>query len=1241
MHCSPCVRRASLFLLVALSTSACAKRANVKPDNAPLERISPEEMDEARAELKSTRLKAILDHKVGCQGRDAAACERVCYALGPQAACQTACDAGRAGACFELGQDLALGLARPGIGERTGPGTRDVGRAAELLARACRLGYSPACAEAAPLLFEAAEHLRPREAALALELARAGCTLNTEANGITDSRYRACARLAVLGARAGDLDAYLAGAARSAGFLPALTSPLGGGYLAAWVPGDAELGTHAGSARKNDSLVARGRVHGLFSHCDQLGLRKDLRASLALMQNDFHYLLAVGPRLLPAKREVFEHLALAYDDLERATRLGEPSPNGWQVERYVDVAHKVYSELVTRFGTNHAKIYDRSFKLQLRAPREGQPSAQSEKLVTGNASSVRQVDQALFLAGMGGLFVRENPASAFTRLVEGGLWDFFPAGPRSGVMHTMDGRLVGWSAEGGVSKGELTGAGYVDQVWVDGATLFSVNHAGVIHRSTDRGATFTPVFTQKDVRFRAVGGRGLTVYAQGNGPLVRSKDGGKTWEQVGPKPATDVRRLFVTESGKVLRCSNGGAVERSADAGATWTRVLVPHAIDLCAFAELGKGRLALTTTLKEKTRYTPWLNVSGDEGLTWATFPLPLAEPSAAAAPGGDGRFGMVRGLIAVGEGELLAVGEGGATGHVPLLTRIALPGVTPSQQPAPSSGATAGSLPAAAPSKSAAALPMPAFPTAAPPCADGKPVTASADPFPGKFCDAWARCERGEVGYCGFVANELREGKKVTRDLKTGSELEWRACQLNSVSACRGLFIYARSMLGEGAAWGRPLLKDAAAFVADQCKAGRVEMCVAAAETLQSGGLPADETAVLFAAIEPAPLAASGNGRFLGAAAGARNARQTLERLRADCETRGTAQACLALGARLREGKSAPLDPAGARAAYGKVCAAGDCGACAAELGLVRELGDEAAAVQVLGAAAASCEKACVAGAAPKTEGESTCEHAAALAREASAKDGEFKALELLGRDCARGVACMSLAMQYTRAEVADAALKPTAALLATACTSASGPDRMDLCEAPRRREQFQRALKKCTQNDAEACEFVASELDFTNPKRAMELLQKSCDSGRPSACGRLSSSFDARADQGKDYAARAAEVLAKMRARCDAGSGAWCMALVDIAANYRKVGPKESDRPALYGLAIAAFTKECGKGIGASCREAALLHRQGKGTEKSVSKALELFKKACAAKDAGSCNNVAAIERACKAGTEQGCP
>ena len=152
-----------------------------------------------------------------------------------------------------------------------------------------------------------------------------------------------------------------------------------------------------------------------------------------------------------------------------------------------------------------------------------------------------------------------------------------------------------WALLGPANIGGRVTSVALDPLHAD--TLYAAAASGGVWVSRDAGATFSPAWPADATQ--AIGAVATapdgTVYAgtgevnPGGGSLTytgtglyRSRDGGKTWENLGLADSgaigaitidpADPRRIFVAAAGSLFNAGGERGVYRSTDGGATWTR---------------------------------------------------------------------------------------------------------------------------------------------------------------------------------------------------------------------------------------------------------------------------------------------------------------------------------------------------------------------------------------------------------------------------------------------------------------------------------------------------------------------------------------------------------------------------------------------------------------------------------------------------------------------------------------------
>jgi photosystem II stability/assembly factor-like uncharacterized protein len=143
------------------------------------------------------------------------------------------------------------------------------------------------------------------------------------------------------------------------------------------------------------------------------------------------------------------------------------------------------------------------------------------------------------------------------------------------------------------------------------STLYVAISPNLVYRSLDGAKTWQVTRTappMSDVRSLTVTRQGV-LYAGGNGPLVRSADGGATWLPAGNSPPTNVRTIaadpFVAEA---MYVGGDDVARKSIDGGTTWTSLNI---LFVNTFAWAGPSTILAGTTGAGVAR-------SNDAGSSW-----------------------------------------------------------------------------------------------------------------------------------------------------------------------------------------------------------------------------------------------------------------------------------------------------------------------------------------------------------------------------------------------------------------------------------------------------------------------------------------------------------------------------------------------------------------------------------------------------------------------------------------------
>jgi photosystem II stability/assembly factor-like uncharacterized protein len=188
----------------------------------------------------------------------------------------------------------------------------------------------------------------------------------------------------------------------------------------------------------------------------------------------------------------------------------------------------------------------------------------------------------------------------------------------------------------------------------DPDTIYIGSAMGGVHKSTDRGRTWTPIFdevgilpigaieidpTDPQTIYVGTGEAGpLHYFLLGNG-VYKSTDGGATWNHIGLADSgtvgrivvdpQDPDRVFVAAAGRLMKGPDGSrGLYRSEDGGATWERVLsinpATGIADLAFHSDSGvmlagawEYRWGINSGIwRSEDRGETWTDISGAGGL-------------------------------------------------------------------------------------------------------------------------------------------------------------------------------------------------------------------------------------------------------------------------------------------------------------------------------------------------------------------------------------------------------------------------------------------------------------------------------------------------------------------------------------------------------------------------------------------------------------------------------------------------
>lgn len=119
----------------------------------------------------------------------------------------------------------------------------------------------------------------------------------------------------------------------------------------------------------------------------------------------------------------------------------------------------------------------------------------------------------------------------------------------------------------------------------DPAILFAASETGGVYKTTDKGLNWTPVLTYNWA------GAGLAVaihpvnpdivFVTTNTDIIRSTDGGVTWNSVLTVAGLSANSLEFSPDGSTLLAGTAGGVRRSTNGGSTWATTLSGETMDL------------------------------------------------------------------------------------------------------------------------------------------------------------------------------------------------------------------------------------------------------------------------------------------------------------------------------------------------------------------------------------------------------------------------------------------------------------------------------------------------------------------------------------------------------------------------------------------------------------------------------------------------------------------------------------
>ena len=193
-----------------------------------------------------------------------------------------------------------------------------------------------------------------------------------------------------------------------------------------------------------------------------------------------------------------------------------------------------------------------------------------------------------------------TPAGVLRAAEEGGAWRAEVVHPRNCTSVAVAGRAAYAGAHGGGVARSLDGGRAWEPVGLDDLDVTAVAASGAlvvagtrptaVYRSDDSGGSWRELDAFRDIRSRRLwffpGGPPFTAYVSDVaiagevivvgiefGAVVRSPDGGSTWEDHRPGALRDCHELAISPDGSVFEAGgNSGGAAVSRNAGETWER---------------------------------------------------------------------------------------------------------------------------------------------------------------------------------------------------------------------------------------------------------------------------------------------------------------------------------------------------------------------------------------------------------------------------------------------------------------------------------------------------------------------------------------------------------------------------------------------------------------------------------------------------------------------------------------------
>lgn len=219
-------------------------------------------------------------------------------------------------------------------------------------------------------------------------------------------------------------------------------------------------------------------------------------------------------------------------------------------------------------------------------------------------------------------------------------------GERGVVMRSDDAGRT-WSGQQAPTTRALTSVAFLDE-----RVGVAVGHGGTLLRTEDGGKAWQPV-AFKEIGQDAVLGvtplrSGVVVAYGAFGMYLVSADQGRTWRRENTvSPEFDRHISKVIETGKALwLVAETGVIARSKDQGRTWEQVRSPYEGSYFGILETRGGALLAFGMRGNVFR-------SADDGATWAPVPFGSKATLNGGSVGADGRIVLAgnRGLVAVSD--------------------------------------------------------------------------------------------------------------------------------------------------------------------------------------------------------------------------------------------------------------------------------------------------------------------------------------------------------------------------------------------------------------------------------------------------------------------------------------------------------------------------------------------------------------------------------------------------------------